>query len=267
MATILDKILAKKRAEVEALKAETGIDEFIARAKLAPMPRDFTDALRVRSRVPVIAEIKKKSPSAGELNGHIDVAARARRYQAGGASAISVLTDGPFFGGEIEDLALVRETVFLPVLRKDFLIDPVQVYQARGAGADAVLLIAAALDDRTLAELFGLTRDLGMAALVEVHNGEELDRALRLKPSLLGINNRDLATLEVSLETSLALRRRIPEGITVVAESGVSAPGEIRRLHKAGLDAFLVGTALMKANDPAALLKSLVEAGGRECYA
>ena len=267
MGTVLDKILDKKRQEVGELKRMVSEMEILRAARDAAPARDFIDALHNRTRVPIIAEIKKKSPSAGSLNGHIDVGARARRYETGGASAISVLTDGPFFGGKLDDLRRAREASFLPVLRKDFIIDPLQIYQARAVGADAVLLIVAALDDPALTRLYKLATDLGMAALVEVHNGEELDRALALDPKLLGINNRNLATLDVSLETSLELRKRIPGGITVVAESGVSEPAQIRELHHAGLDAFLVGTSLMKANDPAALLRSLCEAGGRECFA
>ncbi len=217
-------------------------------------------ALRNAPRTAIIAEIKRRSPSRGELAPGAAVPVRARAYQAGGAAALSVLTDLPFFGGTLADLAAAREAVSLPALRKDFIIDPAQVYEARAAGADAVLLIAAALEGPQLAELYHLAKGLGLEVLLEVHKAAELEPVLALDPALVGVNNRDLKSMAVSLETSRELRKLLPAGITVVAESGVSRPEEVRALKAAGLNAFLVGTSLMLAPDPTATLRGLVEA-------
>jgi indole-3-glycerol phosphate synthase len=259
---VLAKILARKRGEVADLERSSLAPRLAEVARQAPPPRDFLAALRGPGRVPVIAEIKRRSPSAGELAGLVAPGERARQYEAGGAAAISVLTDGPYFGGSLDDLAQARRAVELPILRKDFILEPLQVCQARAAGADAVLLIVAALDEPKLHELYGCCLDWGMQALLEVHGEEELETALRLNPPLIGINNRDLVSLQVDLNTSLALRPLIDDGVLVVAESGVSGPDDVRRLLAGGLNAFLVGSRLMQAEDPVAALSQLVKAAG-----
>jgi indole-3-glycerol phosphate synthase len=255
---VLVRILEAKRGEVERLLAARPLAQLRRAAEAAPRPRPFLDSLRSCAAVPVIAEIKRRSPSRGELESNGDVGGRARQYVRGGAAALSVLTDAPFFGGSLQDLALAREAVTLPVLRKDFIIDQAQLYEARAAGADAVLLIAAALEPAELEDLYHGARYLGLEVLLEVHAAAELDPVMALEPRLVGVNNRDLSTLAVRLETSLELRRLIPPEVTVVAESGVSAPEQVRLLRAGGLDAFLVGTSLMLAPDPAAALNDLV---------
>lgn len=257
---VLARILEAKEEEVAALKAARPLAGLRRDAEAAPPARPFLKALRESPGVAVIAEIKRRSPSRGELAPGEGVAARALAYRAGGAAALSVLTDLPFFGGTQEDLAAARRAVVLPTLRKDFIIDPAQVYEARAAGADAVLLIAAALEAPLLGELYHLAKGLGMEVLLEVHQAAELEPVLALDPPLVGINNRDLKTLAVRLETSRELRRLIPATVTVVAESGVSRPEQVKELKAAGLDAFLVGTSLMLAADPVATLRGLVEA-------
>jgi indole-3-glycerol phosphate synthase len=260
--SVLNRIIDKKRLEVEALRAKTDPDDLKRRAGQSPPGRDFTAALRDCPRVPVIAEIKKASPSAGTLKQGIRVDQWAENYQAGGAAALSVVTDGPFFGGDLGDFEEARGAVDLPALRKDFIIDPIQLYQSKVAGADAVLLIVAALAPERLRDLFHEALDLGLTPLVEVHCREELDDALALDPPLIGINNRNLATLQVSLETCLALRPLIGPETLVVGESGIKGPEDIRTLRAGGIDAFLVGTTLMCAPDPCAMLNSLCLAGG-----
>lgn len=256
---VLRRILERKRQEVAALKRGPG-DELPRRAAQAPPPRDFLAALRARPGRAFIAEIKRASPSAGRLARGVDPAARARQYAAGGAAALSVLTDGPFFGGSLADLQRARAAVKLPVLRKDFIIDPAQVYESRAAGADAVLLIAAALEEGQMRDLYQQALGLGLAVLPEVHQEAELERVLALGPPLVGVNNRDLHTLQVELATSLRLRRLIPAGIMVVAESGLSGRDQVASLRAGGLEAFLVGSHLMRAPDPEAALRELVEA-------
>ena len=260
-ASVLDRILNKKRGEVEALKGQNHTRDLRRQALDAPPARDFLAGLKNAAGVPVIAEIKKASPSAGTLKQDVDVAARAASYQAGGAAALSVLTDRPFFNGCLDDLTTARQAVSLPVLCKDFIIDPVQVHRARLAGADAVLLIVAALSPSKLDDLYAEAMDLNMTALIEVHNEAEIEMMAPLNPELVGINNRDLTTLGVSLDTALRLRPRIGPGSLVVGESGIKGPADIARLLAGGLDAFLVGTTLMKAEDPEAMLKSLCRAG------
>lgn len=260
--SILDRILASTRDEVAKLKHKVSEAELLREAQAAPEPRDIVAALDQCSQVAVIAEIKRRSPSAGDLAQGVNPAKLAATYQAGGASAISVLTDGPFFGGSIDDLRQAREAVDLPILRKDFVVDVMQVIQARAAGADAVLLIAAALEAGHLAELYQCCGSLGMHALIEVHRADELDKVLDLDPPLIGINNRDLSTLKVDLATCLNIRPLIANHALVVAESGIQGPDDVKRLLAGGLDAFLVGTRLMLAGDPQAALSALVQAGG-----
>lgn len=260
MPSVLARILASKRQEVAALRAATPLADLRRQALDTPAPRGFLAAIKTAPGAALIAEIKRSSPSAGGINQGVAVGEQARAYGAGGAAALSVLTDGPFFGGSLADLHEARAAVDLPILRKDFIIDEAQIYQARAAGADAVLLIVAALEPARLAELYGLAEELGLTSLVEVHAQEELAPALALRPGLVGINNRDLKTLSVNLETCLRLRPLLPAGLTVVAESGIATPADVARLRAGGLGAFLVGSALMRASDPQALVAALVGA-------
>jgi indole-3-glycerol phosphate synthase len=255
--TVLDEILASKRREIEELRHRSSPAALRERALAAAPPLDFFGRLRSCDRVPIIAEVKRVSPSAGRLRADLDVVAQAMAYRAGGAAAISVITDGPYFGGSLNDLIEVRKGIDLPILRKDFVLDPIQVYESRIAGADAVLLIAAALDPAGLQGLRGEVQALGMLPLIEVHDEMELERVLPLSPPVVGINNRDLRTLRVSLETSKRLRPRIPSDILVIGESGIERPQDIQYLRSCGVDAFLVGTALMRSPDPTSLLADL----------
>lgn len=223
----------------------------------SPPARDLIGALRTCPHVSIIAEIKRASPSAGRIRQEVMVEHQARAYQAGGAAALSVLTDGPFFGGSLEDLAEAREAVKVPVLRKDFILDPIQLYESRISGADALLLIAAVLVQDDLRTLYEEVLALGMTPLVEVHTEEELEKLLEMNPPIVGINNRNLSTLEVSLDTCRRLRHRIPPEVLVVAESGIEDPTDIELLLEAGVDAFLIGTSLMRCPDPTALLRRL----------
>jgi len=255
--SVLDRIIRLKREEVARLQAAGDPGDMKARIRDLPPARDFLGALADCPHVPIIAEIKKASPSAGELKSDVQVGTWARNYRSGGAAALSVLTDGPFFNGTPDDLRAARRAVDIPVLRKDFMIDPLQIHETRLMGADAVLLIAAALAPAELADLYGLALDLGLTPLVEIHHESELKPVLDLTPRLMGINNRDLTTLEVTLETSLRLRPMIDAHTLVVAESGIQGPADVSRLLAGGLDAFLVGTTLMRAADPGAMLASL----------
>jgi indole-3-glycerol phosphate synthase len=246
--TILDEIVRWKRAEIAQHKQARPLDVVQSEAAAAGPARDLAAALRAPG-VSLIAEIKRASPSKGMLRPDLDPLALARVYQDNGAAAISVLTDARFFGGELEHLQIVRQAVSLPVLRKDFILEPYQVYEARAAGADAVLLIVAALEDADLAALYRLAGDLGMGALVEVHDERELERALRIGPCIVGANNRDLRTFQVSLETTARLRPLVPREVVVVAESGVHTPADVACLAEIGVDAMLVGESLMRASD------------------
>lgn len=259
---VLQRIVAKKREEILAFSHRTSPAELNSQALDTPPARDFLAALQERPGHAIIAEIKRSSPSAGKLAKGVDPTARGRAYEAGGAAAISVLTDKTFFDGSLDDLRLVREACSLPILRKDFIISLAQIYEARAAGADAVLLIAAALEQDQLAEFSECINDLGMTPLIEVHDQQELERVLGLKPQLIGINNRNLKSLEVDLSTCLRLRPLIPSHISVVAESGVSGPDDINLLRKGGLDAFLVGSSLMRADDPVAELQGMIKSAG-----
>jgi indole-3-glycerol phosphate synthase len=208
----------------------------------------------------VVAELKRRSPSAGDIDPGLDAASRAAAYEAGGAAAVSILTESEHFGGSLADLSAARAAVGLPVLRKDFVLHPAQIWQARAHDADAVLLIAAVLDDRRLSELVETATGAGMAALVEVHTAEEAQRAGAIGASLVGVNNRDLATFRVDLSVAERLRAELPDGAVAVAESGVSSPEGAARMAAAGYDAVLVGEALVRAADPARLVRRLREA-------
>jgi indole-3-glycerol phosphate synthase len=257
---ILARILASKAKEVAAVRASRPLSALREEARSASPVRDFAGALRARiasGQPAVIAEIKKASPSRGVLRPIFDPAAIAARYEAGGAACLSVLTDRDYFQGAPEHLTAARAASALPALRKDFVIDEYQVYEARALGADCILLIVAALDDARLAALEGCATSLGMATLVEVHDAAELDRALELATPLIGINNRSLRTFEVALETTLSLLPRVPADRTVVTESGIAVPADVARMRAAGVHAFLVGEAFMRAADPGAALRAL----------
>jgi len=252
---ILDEILAHKRSEIARLRERHRNWEPPA---VAPKRRDFAGALRGQG-ISLIAEFKRRSPSRGDIRSGADPADLARSYERAGAAALSVLTDERFFGGSLEDLARARGTVSLPVLRKDFLIDGCQIAESAGPeGADCILLIAAALDAGQLRPLRELAARCGQAALVEVHDEAEVERALECGAEIVGINNRDLKTFEVSLDTTLRLRPRIPEGVIVVSESGIYTAEDVCRLADAGVDAILVGEALMAAPDPAGKIRELL---------
>lgn len=244
--SVLDSIVARKREELASEVDRRPLAELRRVASAAPAVRDFAAALRGPS-VGVIAEIKRASPSKGVLAESVDPADLAGRYAAGGADAISVLTELHRFGGSLEDLAAARAAVDLPLLRKDFLFDPYHLYQARAVGADAVLLIVAMLDRAALRDLIALSLELGLTPLVEVHAEDEVDRALQAGARVVGINNRDLHTFEVDLAVTERLRPLLPPGLTVVGESGVVGASEVARLRAAGVDAILVGEALMRA--------------------
>jgi len=263
MVDILDKILARKAGEIAERRARVSQEELARRAALAPPVRGFLEAIErniARGEAAVIAEIKKASPSKGLLRADFRPAEIARSYAAAGAACLSVLTDVDFFQGADRDLQAARAACGLPVLRKDFTLDPYQVYEARALGADCILLIVAALDDARLGELAGTAQHLGLDVLVEVHDGAELERALRLNTALIGINNRNLHTFETRLETTLDLLDRIPADRIVVTESGIHAPADVARMRAAGVHAFLVGEAFMKAPDPGARLAELFAA-------
>ena len=260
MSDILERILATKRAEVEQARAARPLAALRADAERRGNLRDFVGAMRRRlaaGRPAVIAEVKKASPSKGVLRADFDPAAIARSYAANGAACLSVLTDRDYFQGAPEYLAQARDASGLPALRKDFVVDAYQVVEARAMGADAILLIAAALDDAQLREFEALAHTLGMAVLVEVHDAPELERALQMSTPLVGINNRNLRTFETTLDTTLSLLARIPGDRIVVTESGILAPADVARMRAAGVNAFLVGEAFMRAPDPGAELARL----------
>jgi len=263
MPVLLDTILASTRATVAKAKAQVSIAELEQRAS-RHQPRGWAAALRRRaaSRTAIIGEIKKASPSKGLIRADFDVEWLARRYEAGGAAALSVLTDGPYFQGSLRNLELASNAVALPCLRKDFIVDEYQIIEARAHHADAILLIAAALTDAEMTRFAAKARELELDVLVEVHTAAELDRVLSHLGAggadAIGVNNRDLKTFEVRLETSLELASRIPSSVLRVAESGISTPDHLRTLRDAGFDAFLIGESLMRQADPGAALASLL---------
>jgi indole-3-glycerol phosphate synthase len=255
-APILERILESRRATIAQLKL-SGVAEALTRSVAsAPVPRDFGSALR-GPRVALIAECKERSPSGGVLQSAYDPVALARRYAANGASAISVLTEPEFFGGDLNHLQAVRAAVDLPVLCKDFVVDPVQVTTARAVGADAVLLVVSLLDDDTLRQLQALVSALGMQALVEVHTEAERGRALQADAAIIGINNRDLTTMKTDKATTARLRSRIPAGHIVISESGIHSRADIDELQRLGVDAALVGESLLRAADLEAKVREL----------
>ena len=264
MSDILNKIVAVKREELAAALKKMPLAEMRRDAESRVLTRDFEGALRAKiakGQAAVIAEVKKASPSKGVIRADFIPADIAQSYAEGdgkvSAACLSVLTDKQFFQGSIDYFKQARASCLLPVLRKDFLIDPYQVYESRAMGADCVLLIAACLDDAQMAEMEAVARSLDMAVLVEVHDAAELERALRLKTALLGINNRNLRTFEVSLQTTLELQKQVPADKLLVTESGILTPADVKLLRGAGVNAFLVGEAFMRADDPGLALAKL----------
>lgn len=257
---ILKKIIRRKTEEIATRAERLPLNRLIATMDDATATRGFVAALEARildGQSAVIAEIKKASPSKGVIREPFEPAAIAESYQRGGATCLSVLTDIDFFQGADDHLAQARDACTLPVIRKDFIIDPYQVYEARAIGADCILLIAACLDDDRMAELNELAHRLGMDVLIEIHDGEELERVLALPNRLIGINNRDLHSFEVRLETTLELLERIPRDRIVVTESGIHSQSDVARMRRHGVHAFLVGETFMRAADPGARLAEL----------
>ncbi|HYK14081.1 MAG TPA: indole-3-glycerol phosphate synthase TrpC [Burkholderiales bacterium] len=260
MPDILQRILAVKAKEVAAAKTQRPLSAMRIAAAAMPEPRDFAGALRAKvaaGEAAVIAEIKKASPSRGVLREDFDPAAIAASYAGHGAACLSVLTDQQFFQGSADYLRSARAACSLPVLRKDFMLDAYQVYEASAMGADCILLIVVALNPRRMQELAAIATDLGMAVLVEVHNSVELDRALELKTPLIGVNNRNLHTFETRLDVTLGLLKRIPPDRIVITESGILQPADVSLMRDNGVDCFLVGEAFMRAPDPGAELARL----------
>jgi indole-3-glycerol phosphate synthase len=261
---ILDAIVRDKRADLKTSKASVSIDELRRRPLFGAPRRDLRAALEAHPRA-IIAEVKRASPSRGVIRPDFDPVGIARSYARSGAAAVSVLTEERYFQGRLEDLAAIREAVDVPLLRKDFLFDPYQLYEARAFGADAVLLIVAILPDANLQELLWLADELNLTALVEVHDRAELERTARSGARVIGINNRDLRTFDTSLATTEALLPLVPVGAFVVAESGISNAADIERLERLGVSAFLIGETLMRAADPGAKLAEFLNGGMARC--
>jgi len=258
---LLSEIIANKQWQVNAAKKLMPLEQMRAMAEQARVnakPHRLVKALSDENKINIIAEFKRRSPSKGDINYTANPAEMAHAYESAGAAAVSVLTEEGFFDGSLDDLRAVRQAISLPILRKDFIFEGYQVYESAAAGADALLLIVAALDDETLGRLRRVSEDeLGMDALVEVHTREELDRAVSSGARLIGVNNRDLRTFSVSIETSAQLARAAPEEAVLVSESGLN-PEEVRKLRAVGYKGFLVGEALMRADDPESALRDFI---------
>ncbi|KQZ56392.1 MULTISPECIES: indole-3-glycerol phosphate synthase TrpC [unclassified Lysobacter] len=263
MTDVLRTILARKAEEIEQRSRVRSLDDLRVRAAQQAPTRGFVDAIKRKhaaGEAAVIAEVKKASPSKGLIRADFQPAQIARSYEAGGAACLSVLTDVDFFQGSNLYLGEARAACSLPVLRKDFTIDPYQVYEARVIGADAILLIVAALEDGPMIEMAGLAMELGMDVLVEVHDIDELERALQTDCELIGVNNRNLRTFEVSLDTSIALRDAVPRDRTLVTESGIATGADVAKMRAAGIETFLIGESFMRERDPGAALQRLFAA-------
>src|SRR2546421_5999719 len=261
MADVLTRILAHKRQEIAEAKERLPLAELEAQARRAPPTRGFERALRSKiaaGKPAVIAEVKRASPSRGLIRADFDPARIARSYEQNGAACLSVLTDRAFFGGSADDLRAARAACSLPVLRKDFIVDPYQVFESRAWGADCILLIVGAAPDAETADLEKTARGLGLDVLVECHDAAELDRALALQTPLIGVNNRDLRTFETRLETTLALVERVPKDRLLITESGIVTSSDVARLAASGVSAYLVGSAFMAADDPGEALAKVV---------
>ena len=260
MADILEKIVEVKHQEVQAARKRKSLEAVRADAEARVLTRDFLGAMRSKvaaGQAAVIAEVKKASPSKGVLRPDFIAADIAQSYAEHGAACLSVLTDQSFFQGCADYLKQARASCDLPVLRKDFMVDAYQIYESRAMGADCILLIAACLDDAQMRDLEAIALSLNMAVLIEVHDGAELDRALALRSPLLGINNRNLKTFEVSLDTTLGLQARVPADRLLVTESGITSAADVQRMRQAGINAFLVGEAFMRADEPGLALEQL----------
>jgi indole-3-glycerol phosphate synthase len=255
---ILSKIIEQTKIALAARKQVVSCEQLIDDLQKQEPARDFAQTISRPDRINIIAEAKKASPSKGIIRPDFDPVSIAQCYEQNGAGAVSVLTEEHFFQGHLDYLRLIRRSIGIPVLRKDFIIDDYQVYEARAAGADALLLIAAILDTSELSSLLHLTHDLGMQALVEVHTEDELKKALHVKPSIIGINNRNLSTFFTNINTTIELQTLIPEGIIIVTESGINTSDDIKRLRSCGIDAFLIGEALMREPDPGLKLRQLL---------
>ena len=257
---ILDQIIERTRRGLVERRAETPIEALLERAQTLAAPLSLAKALRQPGRLTCISEFKRRSPSVGWIREQAEAAAVASAYEAAGAAAISVLTEPDFFGGSLNDLKQVKATVGLPILRKDFIVDGYQVVEARAAGADCILLIVAALRDEELATLLAQASNMGMDALVETHDEDEVRRALAVGAQILGINHRDLRTFTMDMDLALRMRPRIPADRLVVAESGIKVPADVARMKAGGIDAILVGEGLMREADPGLALQQLLAA-------
>jgi indole-3-glycerol phosphate synthase len=257
---VLDEIISHKRSELERRRAHRPVGDLQAACRRLPTALDFAAALRPSPprRVSLIAEVKKASPSQGILKADLDPVAQSRAYARAGADAISVLTDLKYFRGSLDDLVAVRSAVAVPILRKEFIIEEYQLWESRASGADAVLLIVAALDRQTLGDLLQAAKGIGLGTLVEAHTAEDLDRALELGAAVVGVNNRNLQTLRTSLDPSLQLLPRIPPGTVAVSESGISTAADVERVVRAGAHAILVGEGLLRANDVDTKIRELL---------
>lgn len=262
MSTILDEIIENKLLEVGQSEKKLPLEQIVEGLDSARPVRDFYAALKPEGNLRIIAEIKRASPSKGIISKDFDPVRIARSYASGGASALSVLTDEKFFKGSLLYLSQIRDAVQTPLLRKDFILQPYQVYESRYYGADALLLIVAALEQEVLCELLELTQSLGMNALLEVHDEQELERALSARAKIIGINNRDLRTFSVDLGVSLKLSKSVPGETIVVAESGIRSADDVSKLRSAGVHVFLIGETFMKTPDPGKELNKLIRSVG-----
>jgi len=258
--TVLDKICDDKRAHVARQKEKVSLAELEALAKEQEKPRGFIDAIKSHQGFAVIAEVKKASPSKGIIRSDFDPVTITQTYEQSGAACLSVLTDEPYFQGADDYFTDIKPAVALPMLRKDFMVDPYQIIESRAMGADCILIIMAALSDMQASEIYELSTSLNMDSLFEVHDESELSRAMALNPKMVGVNNRNLKTLDVSQETGLALGAKIPDGVLKIAESGLYTNQDLRKFDQAGYDGFLVGESLMREENIAAAFKNLINA-------